>query len=63
MSYFLYKASFFMSKNKKTRKKFGFIHLENNLLIGRDLLITMDGPGGDIDISAIDAVIRGIDLL
>ena len=39
------------------------IYHKNNLLIGRDVFITMDGPGGDIDISAVDAVIRGLDLL
>jgi len=36
---------------------------KNNLLIGRDVFITMDGPGGDIDIAAVDKVIRGLDLL
>ena len=39
------------------------IYHKNNLLIGRDVFITMDGPGGDIDIAAVDKVIRGLDLL
>ena len=36
---------------------------KNDMLIGRDVFITMDGPAGDIDIPSIDAVIRGFDLL
>lgn len=31
---------------------------KNDYLISRDVFITMDGPDGDIDISAIDALIR-----
>lgn len=31
---------------------------KNDYLISRDVFITMDGPAGDIDISAIDALIR-----
>ena len=29
----------------------------NNILVSRDLFITVDGPRGDIDVKAIDALI------
>lgn len=48
-------------QEEKYQKKFLNKILEyhkNGYLISRDVFITMDGPDGDIDISAIDALIR-----
>lgn len=35
----------------------------NNLLLGRDVFITMDGPDGSIDINSIDQLLQMLSLL
>lgn len=54
-----------MLQDDEYRQKFSertAVYHKNNLLLSRDVFITMDGPGGDIDISAVDTVLRGLHL-